>query len=55
MADQEQALGEIAACQCTPGKAVEEVSSLNQTPQKVSISIGMNHVGILSLKILTGK
>lgn len=55
MADQEQALSEIVTCQCTPGKAVEEASSLNQTPQQVPILIGMDHVGILSLKKLTGK
>lgn len=37
------------------GKAVEEVSSLNQTPQQVSTSIRMDHVGILSLEKFTGK
>lgn len=55
MADQEHALSEIVTCQCTLGKAVEEVSSLNQTPQQVPISIAMDNVGILSLKKLTGK
>lgn len=55
MADQEPALSEIATCQCTSGKAVEEVSSLNQTLQPVPISIEMDNVGILSLKKLIGK
>lgn len=54
MADEGRAPSEIATYQCTPGKAVEEVSPLNQTPQQVPISLGIDIVGILSQK-LTGK